>query len=100
MALRAIVSAKKQKFESIILFLIIIIILFAVYKNFSKDKIIPNMNEGNIASFEGADLYPPFTFKMQNILEDSKFISLEVFDKPIKESGVNGNSNPFLPFAQ
>jgi len=98
MAFQPVISKKKQGFEGIILFLIIFLTIFFLCKNFFKKEVIYEIEERGVISAPKVELYPPFSLKVQDILEISKFINLKIFSRSIEESGPTGNPNPFLPF--
>lgn len=101
MAIQKIISKKKQTIEQIILILMLILIGIFLYKNFfEKETVYKEKGVDEISTFQDINLYPPFSIDIQEILKFIKSMGLEVFSRPIEESGPAGNPNPFLPFIE
>ncbi|TSD05224.1 MAG: hypothetical protein Athens071412_422 [Parcubacteria group bacterium Athens0714_12] len=81
------------------LVVLLVVIIFFVYKNFLEKNFVYEKAEkiGFIESPQ-TELYPPFSIKISDVLNNSKFNSLKVFSRLIEDSGLAGNPNPFVPF--
>lgn len=100
MAIQMVVPKKKQWIEWGILSLLAIALIFYIYKSFFKEEVVSQLEEKGIIVSREIVLYPSFSVKIQDVLKNSKFKNLEIFGQPIKEAGVIGNPNPFMPFTK
>ncbi len=91
-------SPKKSNIASLILTLIILVLIFFVYKKVVSPKLNEILKSNESISSDEGKLYPPFSIKIKDILDNSTFAKLKIFGYPVKEAGLIGNSNPFFPF--
>lgn len=99
MAVREVVSETKRKVENIIFLIIVFFVAYFAYRTFfKKEPVYEPTNEGEIFQAQEISLYPVFSIKIQDVLNDEEFKKLGIFSMPIKDPGYVGNPNPFLPF--
>lgn len=93
-------SPKKNNISSLILTIVLIILSFFVYKKVISPKLNQISKSNEAISSEESKLYPSFSIKIKDILDNHTFANLKIFGYSIKEAGSAGNSNPFLPFTK
>ncbi len=91
---------KREIIKLIVIFIFVVLIIFFVYKKFFKKEITDSAAKKGAVTVGEVNLSPSFSIKIQDILNDFKFINLKIFSKPIEESGASGNPNPFLPYVK